>query len=97
MPSRRSAARVCAWFARDELGTGLRVAAVVERLAEREHAPAHAVTRLEDRDAQAELLEPLRAGEPRQPGTDDDHVAPLRLQREGHSRGGAEELAPREH
>ena len=81
----------------DELGAGLGVPAAVECVAEREHAAADAVARLEHRDAEAELLEAAGAGEPRQPGADDDHVLPLRAEREGHGCRGAEELAPGEH
>ncbi len=79
----------------DELRACLGVPPAVE-LAERQHAAADAVAGLEHRDAEAELLETAGAGEPRQPGADDDHVLPLRAEPEGHGCRGAEELAPGE-
>jgi hypothetical protein len=80
----------------DELRACLGVPSAVE-LAERQHAAADAVASLENRDAEAELLKAAGAGEPRQPGADDDHVLPLRAEPEGHGCRGAEELAPGEH
>jgi hypothetical protein len=62
-----------------ELRTGLCVTAVFE-VPERENASADAVASLEHRDAEAELLEPTRAREPRQAGADDDYVLPLRAE-----------------
>ena len=57
---------------REELRAGLRVPAASERIADRQHAAADAVARLEDDDLEAGPCERIRGGETREPGADDD-------------------------
>ena len=69
----------------------------VERIADRQHAAADAVARLEDDDLEAGPRERIRGREAREPGADDDDAPSGRPARdprhEQRASGDAEEIA----
>jgi hypothetical protein len=95
----------------DQLPAQLRDLAVGEVAAQREHAAAHALLRVDDPDGDAGLAEPPRGGQPGDAGADDQHAgvarraagarharrgAGVERRQAGRRAGGGEEAAARE-